>query len=215
MEQLGMLIGYARVSTDDQRLDLQREALTRAGVDPSRIYEERVSGVKTNRPQLAECLRSLRDGDVLTVWRLDRLGRSTIDLIKITEELKARGIGFCSLSESLDTTTAAGKMIFHVMAAFAEFERNLIVERTRAGLKAARARGHRGGRKPKVTPQMLKAARAMLADPTVIMQEVADTLKISRSAIYRALQRERQFLEFQAERKRGRKKPAAVRGCTE
>lgn len=196
-----MLIGYARVSTEDQLLDLQRAALIKAGVAPDRIYEEHVSGVKTHRPRLAECLRACREGDVLTVWRLDRLGRSTIDLIKITEELRTRGIGFHSLTEHLDTTTAAGKLIFHVLAAFAEFERNLLSERTRAGLKAARARGHRGGRKPKVTAAMMKAARAMLADPTVVMQEVADTLKVSRSAIYRAFERSKEADKMKALRK--------------
>lgn len=196
-----MLIGYARVSTDDQMLDLQLDALIKAGVETDRIYEEQVSGVKTRRPQLAECLRSLREGDVLVVWRLDRLGRSVPELIKIMEDLQSRDIGFRSLSEAIDTTTAAGKMIFHMLAAFAEFERNLISERTKAGLKAARARGHRGGRKPKVDEKMLKAAKAMLGDPTVTMEDVAKTLNVSRAAIYRAFQREKQADELKALRK--------------
>lgn len=185
-----MLVGYARVSTEDQLLNLQTDALKKAGVDETRIYHEQVSGVKTKRPQLKECLRSLREGDTLVVWRLDRLGRSVPELINIMSDLQKRNIEFRSLSEAIDTSSAAGKMIFHMLAAFAEFERNLISERTRAGLKAARARGHRGGRKPKVDAKMLKAAKAMLGDPTVTMQEVADTLKVSRAAIYRALQRE-------------------------
>lgn len=187
-EEKAMLIGYARVSTEDQLLDLQIEAFEKAGVE--RTYEEQVSGAKTKRPILEECLRSLREGDVLVVWRLDRLGRSVPELIKIMDELQTRGIGFRSLNEAIDTTTAAGKMVFHMLAAFAEFERNLISERTRAGLKAARHRGHKGGRKPVMDAKMTKAARAMLSDPTCTMQEVADTLKVSRTAIYNALKRE-------------------------
>ena len=197
----GMMLGYARVSTEDQLLDLQKDALTRAGVEESRIYREHISGVKTKRPQLQECLRALRPGDVLVVWRLDRLGRSVPELIKIMDDLHKRQIGFRSLSESIDTTTAAGKMVFHMLAAFAEFERNLISERTKAGLKAARARGHRGGRKSKVTDNMMKAARAMLGDPTVTMDEVAKTLKVSRAAIYRAFERAKEADQMKALRK--------------
>lgn len=200
-----MLIGYARVSTEDQLLDLQREALTKAGVEPDRIYEEHVSGVKTRRPQLAECLRAMHEGDVLVVWRLDRLGRSVPELIKIMDELKARDIGFRSISEAIDTTTAAGKMVFHVLAAFAEFERNLISERTKAGLKAARARGHRGGRKPKVDAKKLKAAKAMLGDPTVTMDEVAQTLGVGRASIYRAFEREKQKDQLKEMRRAARR----------
>ena len=151
-----MLFGYARVSTDDQLLNLQTDAMEKAGVASERIYHEHVSGIKTKRPQLVECLRSLREGDVLIVWRLDRLGRSVPELIKIMLELQQRGIEFKSLSEAIDTSTATGKMIFHMLAAFAEFERNLISERTKAGLKAARARGHRGGRKSKIGPDPVK-----------------------------------------------------------
>jgi len=184
------MVAYARVSTEDQLLDLQINALEKAGVPSERIYREQVSGAKTKRPILAECLRSLRDGDVLVVWRLDRLGRSVPELIKIMDELEKRNIGFRSLSESIDTTTAAGRMVFHMLAAFAEFERNLISERTRAGLKAARHRGHKGGRKPVMNAKMTKAAKAMLTDPTTTMQEVADTLKVSRTAVYNALKRE-------------------------
>lgn len=200
----GMMIGYARVSTEDQLLDLQTSALTKAGVEPERIYQEHISGVKSRRPQLAECMRACRPGDVLVVWRLDRLGRSVPELIKIMDELQKRGVGFRSLSESIDTTTAAGKMVFHMLAAFAEFERNLISERTKAGLKAARARGHRGGRKSKIGPAQLKAARAMLGDPLVTMDEVADTLKVSRAAIYRAFQRDKATDELKALRKASR-----------
>ncbi|MBW2675102.1 MAG: recombinase family protein [Deltaproteobacteria bacterium] len=187
-----MLFGYARVSTDDQSLDLQKDCLIKSGVALEQIYEEHVSGVKTNRPQLTECLRSLREGDVLVVWRLDRLGRSVPELIKIMVDLQKRGVEFRSLTESIDTSTATGKMVFHMLAAFAEFERNLISERTKAGLKAARARGHRGGRKPKLNAKHLKAAKAMLGDPTTTMQEVADTLGVSRATVYRALEREKE-----------------------
>jgi DNA invertase Pin-like site-specific DNA recombinase len=185
-----MLVGYARISTEDQKLDLQMDALKRAGIEDDRIYTEQVSGVKTRRPQLSECIKSLREGDTLVVWRLDRLGRSLPELIKIMTELQDKGVGFRSLNESIDTTSAVGKMIFHMLGAVAQFERDLISERTRAGLKAARKRGHRGGRPPKVTAKMLKAAKSMLGDETTTMQEVADTLNVSRAAIYRAMKRE-------------------------
>ena len=190
-----MLIGYARVSSEDQKLDLQRDALIKAGVQPDRIYDENVSGVKTRRPQLTECLRSLREGDVLIVCRLDRLGRSLVELVQISQELENRGIELRSLSESIDTTTAAGKMVFAVFAAVAQFERDLISERTKAGLKAARARGHRGGRKPKMTPKQLKLAKIMLDDPTVTHQEVADASGVSRATLYRTLAREKKEFE--------------------
>ena len=134
-----MRIGYARVSTDDQTLDLQRDALKRAKC--RQIYEEHASGKNTARPQLEASLKSLRDGDTLIVWRLDRLGRSLGDLIRLTHDLQARGVGFASLTEQIDTRSPSGQLVFHVFGALAEFERNLIRERTLAGLKAARARG--------------------------------------------------------------------------
>ena len=140
---LAMLIGYARVSTDDQNLNLQKDALTRAGCE--RILEDRQSGAKADRPGLRDALDYARDGDTLTVWRLDRLSRSLKDLIDLVSQLEARGIGLKSLHESIDTTSSSGKLIFHVFGALAEFERNLIRERTQAGLAAARARGRRGG----------------------------------------------------------------------
>jgi len=197
----GLQIGYARVSTDDQKLDLQIDALKRAGVDLDRIYTEQVSGVKTKRPQLTECIKSLRVGDTLVVWRLDRLGRNLPELIKIMTDLEERGIGFRSLTESIDTTSAFGKMVFHMLGAVAQFERDIVSERTKAGLKAARARGHRGGRKSKVDEKMLRAAKIMLGDDTVTMQDVADTLKVSRAAIYRALERDRSAENMKALRK--------------
>jgi DNA invertase Pin-like site-specific DNA recombinase len=137
-----MRIGYARVSTDDQTLDLQRDALKRAKCRD--IYEEHASGKNTATPQLETCLKSLREGDTLIVWRLDRLGRSLGDLIHLAHEFKARGVGFASLTGQIDTRSPTGQLVFHVFGALAEFERNLIRERTLAGLKAARARGREG-----------------------------------------------------------------------
>lgn len=186
----GLLIGYARVSTDDQKLDLQRDALAAAGVDETRIYEEYLSGVKARRPQLEECLKALRPGDVLVVWRLDRLGRNVRELDRIMEDLRTRDIDFRSLSEQIDTTSAVGKLVFHMMAAFAEFERNLISERTRAGLKAARLRGHKGGRPMKITPKKWPLLQAALdANITTPIDEVADAFDCSRSAVYRAIEK--------------------------
>lgn len=197
----GVEIGYARISTDDQKLDLQMDAFENIGVPPERVYTEQVSGATTKRPQLQECIKALREGDTLVVWRLDRLGRSLPDLIKILSELEKRGINFRSLNESIDTTSAVGKMVFHMLGAVAQFESDLISERTKAGLKAAKLRGHRGGRKPKVDAKMLKAAKSMLADETVTMQEVADILKVSRAAIYRALKRENEAATLKELRK--------------
>lgn len=194
-----LLLGYARVSTDDQKLDLQRDALIAAGVETDRIYEEYISGAKAKRPQLAACLKALRPGDVLVVWRLDRLGRSVRELTKLMDDLREREVGFRSLSELIDTTTAVGKMVFHVMAAFAEFERNLISERTKAGLKAARLRGHKGGRPMKVSRQKWKIIKAYIdTNPTVGLAEIGKEFGVSRSAIYRA--REKYETEDEAER---------------
>src|SRR5271165_56230 len=155
-----MLIGYARVSTDDQTLDLQHDALQRA--KSRKIYEEHPSGKNTTRPELEARLKSLRTGDTLVVWRLDRLGRSLGNLIQLTNELQSRHIDLESLTEKLDTGSPTGKLVFHVFAALSEFERNLIRERTLAGLKAARARGRQGGRPRKLRPKELKTIRALL-----------------------------------------------------
>lgn len=180
----GSKIGYARVSTDDQNLDLQRDALAKAGC--SLIYEETASGKSaTTRPELAQCLKALRTGDTLTVWRLDRLGRSLPDLVRIVAELEARGVGFKSITEQIDTGSAAGKLIFHVFASLAEFERNLIRERTKAGLDAARARGRLGGRKPKLDDKQKREIRALLKDPSVNISDVAKLYKVSRTTIYK------------------------------
>ena len=175
-------IGYARVSTDDQNLDLQLDALAKS--DCETVYEEKASGKKADRPELANCLKALRAGDTLVVWRLDRLGRSLPDLVKIVSELEAQGIAFESLTEKIETGSATGKLVFHVFAALAEFERNLIRERTNAGLKAARARGRVGGRKPKLSEQQKKEVRALLRDPDVKVSDVAKRYGVSRTTLY-------------------------------
>lgn len=176
-------IGYARVSTDDQNLDLQRDALSRAGC--SSIYEETASGKSFARIELDHCLRALRAGDTLVVWRLDRLGRSLPDLVKIVAELEHRGVGFESLQEKIETASASGKLVFHVFAALAEFERNLIRERTRAGLAAARARGRKGGRKPALDAKQIREIKALLRDPAIQVGDVAKRYGVSRSTIYK------------------------------
>ena len=178
-------IGYARVSTDDQSLDLQRDALARAGCET--VYEETASGKNTQRPELAHCLKALRAGDALVVWRLDRLGRSLPDLVAIVSDLERQGIGFESLSEKIETSSATGKLMFHVFSALAEFERNLIRERTAAGLAAARARGRIGGRPQKLGKKEIREIRALLTDPLVIVQDVARRYDVSRSTLYKRL----------------------------
>ena len=178
-----MLIGYARVSTDDQHLHLQRDALQQAGC--VRIYEDCLGGAKAARPGLRTAVEeAARAGDVLVVWRLDRLGRSLKDLIQIMETLEARGIGLQSLQESLATTSSSGKLIFHLFGALAEFERSLVRERTQAGLKAARARGRLGGR-----PKALDAAQRTLAvrlyhERRQSVGEICHLLGISKPTLY-------------------------------
>jgi DNA invertase Pin-like site-specific DNA recombinase len=180
---MGKRIGYARVSTDDQNLDLQRDALALAGC--SSIYEEIISGKSTERPELRHCLKALRSGDTLVVWRLDRLGRSLPDLVGIVSRLEQEEVGFESINERIETTSAAGKLIFHVFAALAEFERNLIRERTRAGLLAARARGRKGGRKPVLDARQLREIRALLSEPEIHAADVARRYGVSRTTLYR------------------------------
>ena len=176
-------IGYARVSMQDQELSLQIDALKRA--DCEQIYEEKVSGKNTDRPKLANCLKALRTGDTLIVWRMDRLGRSLKDLVEIVTNLEAKGIHFVSITEKIETDTAAGKLMFHVFASMAEFERNLISERTRAGLAAARARGRIGGRKPALSEKDIEHAKLMLRNPKVTVTEVAARFGVTRQTIYR------------------------------
>ncbi|PZV07304.1 MAG: resolvase [Leptolyngbya sp.] len=178
-----MLIGYERVSTDDQNLALQHDALQVAGCD--KIFSDKMSGVKADRPGLQQALNYVRPGDTLVVWRLDRLGRSLKDLIALVEDLERRQIGFRSLQESIDTTTSGGKLIFHVFGALAEFERNLIRERTQAGLQAARARGRTGGRRQKLTPEQIAIGRSLASDPNRTVTSICEHLEISRPTFYR------------------------------
>lgn len=182
---MGNRIGYARVSTDDQNLDLQRDALKITGCTP--IYEETASGKSAGRPELDHCLKALRPGDVLVVWRLDRLGRSLPDLVRIVSKLEQRGIGIESLTEKIETGSAAGKLVFHVFAALAEFERNVIRERTQAGLSAARARGRVGGRKPSLNEKQKREIRALLNDPSITVKDVAERYGVSRTTLYKAV----------------------------
>ena len=177
-----MLIGYARISTDDQDLALQRDALTAAGCD--RIFDDTMSGAKAERPGLREALDFCRQGDILVVWRLDRLGRSLTNLIELMTALNEREIGFKSLSEQIDTTTSQGKLIFHIFASMAEFERDLIRERTNAGLKAARARGRVGGRPKALTEEKAKQAQTLYDNLTPVA-EIARTLNVGVATIYR------------------------------
>ena len=180
-----MFIGYARVSTHDQTLALQQDALNKAGC--KKIFTDTVSGVKAERRGLQDALAYVRAGDTLVVWRLDRLGRSLKDLIEKLTELHNRKIGFKSLTENIDTTTSGGKLIFHIFGALAEFERDLIMERTQAGLEAARARGQRGGRPKALTEKKIAMARALYADKRHSINEICKTLNISKTSLYRYL----------------------------
>ncbi|EQB17374.1 DNA invertase [Sphingobium lactosutens DS20] len=179
------LIGYARVSTGDQKLALQHDALNAAGCE--RIFDDHASGAKTDRPGLAETLAYLRDGDTLVVWKLDRLGRSMSHLIEKVGELAAHGVGFRSLTEQIDTTTSGGMLVFNIFGSLAQFERDLIRERTNAGLKAARERGSLGGRRPVITPDKLRKARAHIAAGLTV-REAATRLKVGKTALYKALE---------------------------
>lgn len=191
------LIGYARVSTEDQKLDLQLAALTAAGVRPNDVWSDKASGLRSDRPGLAGALKACRPGDVLVVWRLDRLARSTKELLGIGEQLKAAGVGLRSLTEHLDTNSATGKLLFTVISAMAEFERNLISERTKAGMRAARDRGARGGRPVKLSDRQLSMAEALLNDPNNTGQQVAEQFGVHRATLYRALRDLRRRREAQ------------------
>jgi DNA invertase Pin-like site-specific DNA recombinase len=177
-------VGYARVSTNQQNLALQADALARAGC--ARRFEDTASGARADRPGLKAALEYMREGDVLVVWKLDRLGRSLPHLIETVSGLAARGVGFRSLSEAIDTTTPGGRLIFHVFGALGQFERDLIGERTRAGLEAAAARGRRGGRKPVVTGDKLRRAQALVAGGLNV-REAAARVKVGKTALYAAL----------------------------
>jgi DNA invertase Pin-like site-specific DNA recombinase len=176
-------IGYARVSTDDQVLDSQHDALAAAGCE--QVYDDVASGARDDRPGLEQAMKALRKGDVLVVYKLDRVGRSLPHLVELVAELERREVGFRVLTGQIDTTTAAGRLVFHIFAALAEFERELIRERTRAGLDAARARGRKGGRPAKMTPSKLRMAMALMADPRSVAQEVAAQLGVSTATLYR------------------------------
>jgi len=178
-----MKIGYARISTADQNLDLQADALKTVGCE--KIFQDIASGAKDERKGLADAVEFARDGDILIVWKLDRLGRSLKHLIETVNRLHEKGVGFASVQESIDTTTSGGKLIFHVFGALAEFERELIRERTQAGLKAARARGRTGGRKEKLTLQQVEMARAMVNDPSISIGAICEIFKISKPTLYR------------------------------
>ena len=180
-----MFIGYARVSTSEQRLDLQLDALDQLGCE--KIFTDTASGARDTRPGLVQALEWAREGDTLVVWKLDRLGRSLRHLVATVTDLGARGVGFRSTQENIDTTTPAGKLIFHMFAALAEFEREIIRERTKAGLTAARARGRSGGRKPKLGPQQVEIARTLFCDNKMPVPDICRTLGISPATLYRQL----------------------------
>ena len=182
-----MRIGYARVSTEDQKLHLQRDALGAAGCD--KIFEEKISGTSARLPAREHLLAFARRGDVVVIWKLDRLGRSLRDLVDFVVSLDERGVELCSLHESMDTSSAAGKLTFHIFAALAEFEAALVRERTRAGLAAARSRGVRPGRPRRLGPDQIEIARTLLANPKLPARQVAAQLGVHRATLYRALTR--------------------------
>jgi DNA invertase Pin-like site-specific DNA recombinase len=185
---MGHLLGYARVSTTDQQPHLQVDALERAGC--YRVFTETASGARADRPTLAQLLDQLRPGDTLVVWKLDRLGRSLRHLVDTVTGLADRSVGFRSLQEAIDTTTPGGKLVFHVFAALAEFERDLVRERT-AGLAAARARAHHGGRPPVLDAGQVELARELYASRRYTTAEIARRLKVGRSTLYRYLEADR------------------------
>jgi len=180
-----MRIGYARVSTQDQHLRAQTDALKKAGCE--KIYTDQLSGASRERPGLTQALEILRQGDILMVWKLDRLGRSLPHLVELVNELKEKGVGFRSLQENLDTTSGTGKLVFHLFASLAEFERDLIRERTLAGLAAARARGRKGGRPRVLEANQVALARAMYQDKRNSVKDICATLQVGKTTLYRYL----------------------------
>jgi len=178
-----MLVGYARVSTVEQNLDLQQDAFGAAGC--KKVFEDTLSGAREDRPGLEAALEYLRPGDTLVVWKLDRLGRSLPHLIETVRALEAKGIGFRSLRENIDTTTSGGKLVFHIFAALAEFERDIIRERTAAGLVAARARGRKGGRPKVMDTRKVAMAQALRSDPNLSVAEICQQLGVSETTFYR------------------------------
>lgn len=183
-----MKFGYARVSTKDQVLDLQIDALKKAGC--KQIYQEKITGAKADRPELLEMTGQLREGDTVIVWKLDRLGRSLRDLVNLIEKFNGQGVGFLSLQDNIDTTTPTGKLTFHIFAALAEFERDIISERTKAGLAAARARGRKGGRPKglsKKAQDKARLAESLYKEQKLTIGEVCEHLHISKPTLYRYL----------------------------
>ena len=183
-----MKIGYARVSTKDQNLNLQKDALEKAGC--KKIYSEQVSGAKIERKQLDELIKQVRKGDIIIVWKLDRLGRSLRDLVNLISQFQEMEVGFKSLQDSIDTTTPTGKLTFHLFAALAEFERDIISERTKAGLKSARARGRKGGRPKGLSKQAQNKSRlaeSLYKEKELTIKEICDYLSISKPTLYRYL----------------------------
>jgi len=178
-----MLIGYARVSTQDQNPELQIDALKKSGCE--KIFVEKASGAQRDRPELKAVLEYMRAGDTLVVWKLDRLARSIKQLIETVEGLEKQSMGFQSLTEAIDTTTSSGRLVFHIFAGLAEFERSIIRERTKAGLESARARGRLGGRPPAMTKKDIVVAKAMLSDPNITVEQVAQRLGVAPSTLYR------------------------------
>jgi DNA invertase Pin-like site-specific DNA recombinase len=186
---VGRLVGYARVSTKDQEFDLQVNVLRAAGVEERNIFSDMASGAKAERSGLEACIKGLQEGDTLVVWRIDRLGKSISHLVKTVEALRERGIGFKSICDgAIDTTSASGELVFDIFTSLAQFERQLIQERVRAGLDAARARGRQGGRKPlSADDSRVKAAKKMSRNRAMTVDEICKTLRISRATYYRFL----------------------------
>jgi DNA invertase Pin-like site-specific DNA recombinase len=188
----GRQIGYARVSTDDQRLELQIDALLKAGVDLEWIFTDKASGANTERPGFINCFRGLREGDTLVVWKLDRLGRNLSQLLQTAERLEKKGVRLKVVTEAIDTSTPMGRFMFNVMGSFAQLEREMIQERTLAGLAAARERGRIGGRRPVMTPELLEQAQRLALDEAaggegLSVAQAAKRLKISKTTLYREL----------------------------
>jgi DNA invertase Pin-like site-specific DNA recombinase len=177
-----MLIGYARVSTAEQTLELQTDTLTAAGCE--KLFTDVAGGARTERPGLDQAIEFCRPGDTLVVWKLDRMGRSMAHLIETIRQLEQRGVGFCSLTEQIDTTTPSGRLIFHVFGALAEFERDLIRERVQAGLRSARARGRTGGRPP-ISAEIKAIAQVLLADKSLSSKQICERLGIAKSTLYK------------------------------
>ncbi len=181
-KERNMLIGYARVSSNEQNLDLQIDELKKAGC--TEIFSDKITGMKKSRPNLNDALSYLREGDSFVVWKLDRLGRNVKGLIELTETLKTKGVHFLSITDGIDTSTPAGRFFFHVMASLSQMERELLIERTKAGLEAARKRGRTGGRKRLMTPSKVEAAKKLISDG-MPPRDVAKNLGVSIPTLYR------------------------------